>query len=265
MTVFISSFDPISQSEIDWLKEYHKNNKTEKIQLVLTDEGILPKKTRKQLLEKAIHRYSYLEIVNQKKNVQVFNPIDEDKIRQGLFKYCASGTRKEIIENGYYFEEIIAYHCKERRMNHSLRVAKLSKELAKKHGLDERIAYQMGILHDITKDKEDDFHKKILKKHDPNRLKDNHNVWHSFSAMYWLKENMYINDKRILEAIYYHTIGNPKGKYNKLLYIADKIEPGRKYDVSKETKLAFKDLDKAYDLVYDEAKDYIYETEGIHV
>ena len=150
-------------------------------------------------------------------------------------------------------------------MNHSLRVAKLSKELAKKHGLDERIAYQMGILHDITKDKDDDFHKKILKKHDPKRLKDNHNVWHSFSAMYWLKENMYINDKRILEAVYYHTIGNPKGKYNKLLYIADKIEPGRKYDVSKETKLAFKDLDKAYDLVYDEAKDYIYETEGIHV
>lgn len=265
MTYFISSFDPISQKELDYIKDYRKKNHLRKVFLVVKDDGILDKKDRIKILKKAMKPYRYMQIAQQAKEGIALDESDEKLIRQGYLKYCANGIVNEILRNGYYFEEIIAYHCKKTRKDHAMRVAALAKDLAKRHGLNEIVAYQMGILHDITKDKEDAFHERILQKEDKERLKENKNIWHSYSASYWLKKNMYIHDKRILNAIYYHTVGNPKGKYNQLLFIADKIEPGRKYDVSKETELAKKDLKKGYWLVYEEAKEYIYETEGIHV
>ena len=67
---------------------------------------------------------------------------------------------------------------------------------------------------------------------------------------------MGIEDRKILDAIRQHTLGDCTGPLSKILYIADKIEPTRGYDVSKETELAMKDLDAAFALVYREAEEY---------
>jgi nicotinate-nucleotide adenylyltransferase len=63
----------------------------------------------------------------------------------------------------------------------------------------------------------------------------------------------------------HHTIGDGKTDYAALLYIADKIEPLRGYDVSKQTASAMKNLKKAAFEIREESKAYILKTEGIHV
>ena len=48
-------------------------------------------------------------------------------------------------------------------------------------------------------------------------------------------------------------------------YIADKIEPGRHYDVTMHTKIAERNLKQGAEYVLADAKKYILEKEGKHV
>ena len=52
--------------------------------------------------------------------------------------------------NGYI--DLIKSSLSEYRFNHSIKVGKRARELARIYGLDEEKAYLAGILHDITKE-----------------------------------------------------------------------------------------------------------------
>ena len=51
----------------------------------------------------------------------------------------------------------------------------------------------------------------------------------------------------MFNAVYYHTAGRPgMSKLEKIVYLADKIEPGKNYEgIESERKLAYQDLDQA--------------------
>jgi nicotinate-nucleotide adenylyltransferase len=76
---------------------------------------------------------------------------------------------------------------------------------------------------------------------------------------------MGLHDPTVLNAIYHHTIGDGRSLYDHILYIADKIEPGRGYDVSRQRKAAEENLVRAAAMILAESKAYIFEKEGIHV
>lgn len=123
----------------------------------------------------------------------------------------------------------------------------------------------MGMLHDITKGFSDEENGKIIEIYKPEWLQISPKVWHSYTAVIFAKQNMSLSDQDIAYALEHHTIGDGKTDWAALLYIADKIEPLRGYDVSRQTASARKNLKKAAFEIREESKAYILKTEGIHV
>ena len=69
----------------------------------------------------------------------------------------------------------------------------------------------------------------------------------------------------ILNAIKYHTTGRPKmSKLEKILYIADYIEPGRKHvaDLEQIRQVAYQDLDATMARILENTLAYLKTTDG---
>jgi predicted HD superfamily hydrolase involved in NAD metabolism len=75
---------------------------------------------------------------------------------------------------------------------------------------------------------------------------------HSFVGDFLVSRDFGINNKRILRAVKYHTIGSrDMSVEEKILFIADKVEKGRKYEkVGKLRSLAVKDINLCLIEVY---------------
>ena len=236
-----ANFDPITSKEIMIIKSYLKKNK--EVFLYINDEGIASKEIRKQLLKKAIKPYRHIHIID-KGTADLEIDDDEELVRNGAYHLCAKGIKKDLIEKGYYFEYLVKKMCSEYRYKHSMSVADTAKKLAIHYGVNDKYAYNIGLLHDVTKDLSYEDNKTLLEGKDE-ILEYSSKVWHSFSAPIWLKKNLGIKDKRFLNAIERHTLGNTRNIYDEIVYVADKIEPLRTYDITKETKLTYQDIKKA--------------------
>ena len=247
-----STFDPITKREIDEIKKLHKNHR--RIYIHVKKEGILDLKTRIQLVKKAIRPYHYLSLTD--KDSEYIISYDEEIVRNGYYALAAYGIQKDLWSKGYYFKETVNYLCTPKRAAHSLRVAQCSKEIAHAHHLDENLAYVIGCLHDITKKVSDEDNEKIIKIYKPEWLSLSPKIWHSYTATIFLKQYMNCYNDKILHAIEHHTLGDGHNVYDMIVYIADKIEPGRNYDTTKHKQLACKNLRKAVDLVQYEGKLY---------
>ncbi len=131
------------------------------------------------------------------------------------------------------------------RFAHSKSVADVAVRLAEIHHVDKRKAYVAGILHDLTKSLSDEEHINYLKAYDLMKLHSPKPLWHSYSAVYFIKEKLNLYDGDILNAIYHHTDGLSKSKLAMIIYIADKREPLRKIE-DNILDLAYRDLYKAF-------------------
>lgn len=266
MKIIESTFDPISLKQLDELKQIFKETHKD-IYCKVSDSGYLSKKDREKLLKQAFKPYKHFHVYtgNQPSSFLHDYHEEEEKIRSGKFYLCAPGIQTMIHDHGYYYENVCEAMCNEHRAIHSKSVAKTASLLASYHQLDETLAYRMGLLHDITKKMSDEDGKKILEIYDPDGLKYDPKVWHSFTAVIICKKELCIYDSRILNAIYHHTLGDGNSDYDHILYIADKIEPTRGYDATYEYSLAKKSLKECAYYVREKSKKYILEKEGKHV
>lgn len=139
---------------------------------------------------------------------------------------------------------LLKKHVGDDRFQHSLRVEKGAIELAKLHGADEAKAGLAGLLHDIMKE---------TRHSEKERMKyglgspTSRTVHGPFGA-WWLYENGYVDDEDVLNAIRYHTTGREAmSELEKIVYLADVTEPGRKMDIDVRHawSLAENDLDEA--------------------
>ncbi|MDR7870261.1 MAG: bis(5'-nucleosyl)-tetraphosphatase (symmetrical) YqeK [Tissierellaceae bacterium] len=150
----------------------------------------------------------------------------------------------------------------EHRLNHTLRVVEEAEKLAITHNIDKDKAAIAALLHDCAKlwDK-----KKLLKMaYDfdiilNDVMKHNHQLIHGPLGAKIAKNKYNIEDSDILNAIKYHTTGRKDmSQLEKLIYIADYIEPSRKFDgVDKVRQLAYEDLDKSILIAMDETIIYL--------
>ncbi len=136
----------------------------------------------------------------------------------------------------------------EKRYKHSLRVAELAKNLAVKYEVDTNKAFIAGLIHDCAKYNEEVYIKKLnidISSYKISSIKDP--VLHSFLGAEVAKKVYNISDKDILNAIKYHTTGKESmTKLEKIIFIADAIEPNRDFEgIDKIRKLAETNLDKA--------------------
>ena len=150
-------------------------------------------------------------------------------------------------------DEIEVYlkkNLKEHRLLHSLRVKDMAIKMAKFYNIDSEKTRIAALVHDCAKNKKSEELTNIVKKYgyDINKeCKKNIQLLHGLAGAIIAKNLMGIEDQDILNAVRYHTTGRENmSMLEKIIYLADYIEPGRKYPgVEKVRQLAFQDIDKA--------------------
>lgn len=136
------------------------------------------------------------------------------------------------------------------RYEHSLSVSFTCVALAMRYNFDLDKAELAGLMHDCAKRFTDNELIARCKKHGVELTEDELQAPAVIHAKYgaWLAKNKFgIQDEEILSAIRCHTTGKPEmGLLDKILYIADYIEPRRDKasDLKEMRYLAFQDLDQ---------------------
>lgn len=135
------------------------------------------------------------------------------------------------------------------RFNHVVRVTEIAKKLAENYGLDVEKVELAALLHDIAKFVDKDELRNILVKEscDERLLSFHHELWHAPVGAIFAQEQFQVEDEDILNAIRYHTTGRAgMSAIEKVIYIADLIEPGRNFaGIDKLRDIANEDLDIA--------------------
>lgn len=125
----------------------------------------------------------------------------------------------------------------------------MARELASIYGEDEKEASFTGILHDIAKEMNRDEILEYVKKHNiyVDEIEERQlGLLHGKIGASIAKER-YNASRKVQQAITYHTTGNINmTKFDKIIYLADKIEENRTYDgVEELRKIAKENLDEA--------------------
>jgi len=147
-------------------------------------------------------------------------------------------------------KEIVKSKMSLKRFTHTLGVVEMSEKLAKTYNADIEKCKVAALLHDICKEMDMEYIKNICKNNFMNELSEedleNNEILHGFAGAYYVKNELRIDDKEILSAIKYHTVGAKNMTLvEKIVYIADAIEYGRNYpSVVKIREETFKNLDR---------------------
>lgn len=158
-----------------------------------------------------------------------------------------------------------------KRYEHTLGVAYTAANLAMIHGVDVEKALTAGMLHDCAKCLS--HHKQLslcrknkivlseieTEKHSP--------LLHAKAGSCLARKKYGITDEEILQAISYHTTGRPHmSPLEKIIYIADYIEPGRErakrsyadvQNLQEVRKMAYQDLDRTLCKILNDTLDYL--------
>ena len=138
-----------------------------------------------------------------------------------------------------------------KRYEHTLGVAYTAAALAMCNDVDLIKAETAGLLHDCAKCFSDDKKISVCRKNNMeiNSVESRNPYLLHAKAGYCIAKNKFdIEDQDILNAILNHTTGRPgMSILEKIIYIADYIEPSRKQapNLSEVRKLAFQNLDQA--------------------
>ncbi len=120
----------------------------------------------------------------------------------------------------------------EKRYIHTIGVTDTAIELAKHFGEDSKKAEVSAILHDSCKYADRDWMKQVIieQQMDPTLLEFHHELWHGPVGAYVAKTEFNVTDEDMLNAIRFHTTGRAlQSNLEKIVYIADMIEPNRKF------------------------------------
>ena len=160
-------------------------------------------------------------------------------------------------------EPFIKEHLKSKRLKHTYGVAAEAKKLAERYGEDPDKAELAGLCHDMMRNISPEESAELVKRYGlPEKLADNPNLAHGKIAAKVLADVYGMQDEDLLNAVRYHTTGR-KGmsRLEKILYLADAIEPGRDYpQVGALREAAEEDLDKACILCMEWSMEYVRST-----
>lgn len=156
-----------------------------------------------------------------------------------------------------------------KRYEHTLSVAYTASALAMVYDTDPNKALIAGMLHDCAKCLPN---KKLISICEKNNLPISETelqnpaaLLHAKVGSFLAEEKYEIEDEDILNAIRYHTTGRPgMSELEKILYIADYIEPGRKHasNLFQIRRMAFQDLDEALFKILEDTLSYLHSVSG---
>jgi predicted HD superfamily hydrolase involved in NAD metabolism len=156
--------------------------------------------------------------------------------------------------------EYIEGHMSEKRRVHTYAVAEEAKKLSQRYGEDMEKAEIAALFHDFCRGIGSDELNGYVRRFglDPVYF-DNANLAHGKIAACIMEENFHITDRDIINSVRFHTTGRADmSRLEKILYLADAIEPNRDYDgIEKIRKLAYQDLDEACLAVMEHSIQYV--------
>lgn len=145
--------------------------------------------------------------------------------------------------------DIIRFRLSRNRFKHSVQVAEAARDMAEQYGANIEKAYLTGLLHDYAKGissadllviaRENGLIESEIDVQVPDLL-------HAPVGAFLLKKELGITDEEVLHAVKYHTTGSPSmSSLDKIIYLADMIEPGRDFPGIERLKcLTLRDLDQ---------------------
>lgn len=153
-------------------------------------------------------------------------------------------------------------HLSPSRYNHVLSVANYAVYLANLHGINAYDAYIAALLHDCTKYLGDSEQTEYFAKNNITLSQDellSPKIWHQISGAHFAKIKFGINNADIINAVAYHTTGRENmSALEKLICLADSIEPTRDYDgVEAMRDMAKHNLDKALLMSFERLINYV--------
>ncbi|MCP8616931.1 bis(5'-nucleosyl)-tetraphosphatase (symmetrical) YqeK [Salirhabdus salicampi] len=138
---------------------------------------------------------------------------------------------------------------KEERYEHTKRVVTTALSLAGKYKVDEHKVMLAAAFHDYAKNMPKEELRSYIELDEclPQRLLSfHHELWHGPVGAQLVKRDIGITDEEVLTAIRFHTTGRAQmNDVEKVVFLADYIEPGRKFpgiDEARET--ADRDLNR---------------------
>lgn len=145
--------------------------------------------------------------------------------------------------------KVLRTKLREKRYIHTLGVISVAKKLAKENGVSSLKAEIAALSHDIAKNMKKEDMIKLIKEEGLILTREeemNIDLWHGILAPIVARKELNIEDKEILDAIRYHTTGREDmTKLDKIIYIADIIEPSRVFEGVDKIRIAvMEDLDK---------------------
>lgn len=137
-----------------------------------------------------------------------------------------------IEKQGLYYMKKLSELLTPHRYVHSISVANLAYKIARSnYAINPKNAYIAGLIHDIGKDVPIDKSSEIMQRDFPEYADYPAFAHHQFVGVTMAKEIFGIEDGAILDAIEFHCTGRPHmSSLGKIIYSADKIEPGRGYN-----------------------------------
>ena len=152
---------------------------------------------------------------------------------------------EELNDKGLTF---IRRELKHSRFEHTMRVRDTAIQLAKQYGANAAKAETAAIFHDMAKNMTvEEMNEQVRTFGLDEKYIDNPNLAHSKIARCLMERDFSITDEDILNAVSYHTTGRAgMSLLEKVVFLADAIEPGRSYpSVEMIRNTAKTDLDKA--------------------
>lgn len=149
------------------------------------------------------------------------------------------------------------------RYEHTLGVMYTSAAMAMRYNADVEKALLAGLLHDCAKCIPGQKKLKLCKKYHltvSEAEHDNPGLLHAKLGAFLASAKYHVKDREILNAIASHTTGRPRmSLLEKIVYIADYIEPGRQNLPNMEVvrKLAFEDINECLYRILNDSLTYL--------
>ena len=154
--------------------------------------------------------------------------------------YRDKNYRKEI-------EKYVKSHLSDKRWNHTVNVVSEAEKLCQMYGGDMEKCVTAAIFHDVVKELPNEELNALVREFGfDEKYIDSPNLSHGKIAAALLKHEWGIDDEDIINAVSYHTTGRAgMSKTEKIVFIADAIEPTRVYNgVEAIRKATYEDLDR---------------------
>lgn len=189
--------------------------------------------------------------------IEGIEQISSTNVRHGKLSDTSPKVVKYMMDHELYLESIAKSFVSERRWAHVKQVEKLALELGLAHHLDLHQIRLAAMFHDCSKMWHKETHERWLDFENPLYKNEPAPIWHQKTGSAFVRRTLWVKDKVILSAIANHVTGQKGHPVTQVIFIADKCEPTRNYDVSEELALAKQDLDKAAALVSRKQSDYL--------